>query len=713
MDRLKRFCVPALIAAPFLLAMLPVFAGGSVYREFSPPSTVETGANLVSPHAVSDVFNRVNVAYIDEAANVYTEAGFAQAPFPGENFSSQAVYGLGAWHPRVAVSGAGAVFLVHAYEDEEDEGVYYPKLHRRDNGTFEEIFDGEELQNYEGGTDRIRGDVSISGDSVCVVADTNIHMGLEGEWEIEAFYSANQGAPGSFTSPVRVNDTSGARHPAVVSEGSDVYAAWVAGGNIYFNRSTDRGESWVPGAEQQISSAGNAAGRRPGIAARDGYVFIVWQVGNNIFFSFSGDGGSSFANPERIAITDAAQAAPSIGAGSDFGFPHLYVSWTDMREGLPRIYFQEAVQDIDDPSRFIWGIDMDGDGSITGDEIGAAMRVSETAQGNEESSSVAVEDGGAVYVVWRDAAAGIMSARYLPDPVDPDAPEPPTGVEAVPGDSEVRLSWAASVSADVDYYLVYRASERGDWNQIDTAQADETSYTDTGVENASIYWYIMRAVDTQGNESRFSNDANATPQARAADRVRPAVPRNLRASPGDGKVTLRWNEVAAAERYHVYSRTDTASPYSFAGAMPAPGTQFFHRNLSDGVTYEYVVTAIDAKNNESADSVPAWATPGTGEYGLGDAPAPAPEGRGPVPVGPGGGCFIATAAYGSPLAEEISVLSGFRDAYLAKSSAGSSFVNAYYRFSPAVSEVVAGSAFLRFLARLHLAPVVRAAGLVL
>jgi hypothetical protein len=65
----------------------------------------------------------------------------------------------------------------------------------------------------------------------------------------------------------------------------------------------------------------------------------------------------------------------------------------------------------------------------------------------------------------------------------------------------------------------------------------------------------------------------------------------------------------------------------------------------------------------------------------------------------GTGCFIATAAYGTPSAEQIDVLREFRDAVLAGSTAGSRFVALYYRLSPPVADFIAGNSFLRTLVR--------------
>jgi len=62
-------------------------------------------------------------------------------------------------------------------------------------------------------------------------------------------------------------------------------------------------------------------------------------------------------------------------------------------------------------------------------------------------------------------------------------------------------------------------------------------------------------------------------------------------------------------------------------------------------------------------------------------------------------CFIATAAYGTPTAEQIDVLREFRDVVLLESAAGSRFVALYYRLSPPVADFIARSDLVRTLVR--------------
>ena len=70
-------------------------------------------------------------------------------------------------------------------------------------------------------------------------------------------------------------------------------------------------------------------------------------------------------------------------------------------------------------------------------------------------------------------------------------------------------------------------------------------------------------------------------------------------------------------------------------------------------------------------------------------------------------CFIATAAYGSILANDVERLRSLRDRVLMSSVLGELAVEAYYTFSPAVSGVISESELLRASMRAVLDPIVR------
>jgi hypothetical protein len=87
-----------------------------------------------------------------------------------------------------------------------------------------------------------------------------------------------------------------------------------------------------------------------------------------------------------------------------------------------------------------------------------------------------------------------------------------------------------------------------------------------------------------------------------------------------------------------------------------------------------------------------------------ELPAPSPF---PAP----GGCFIATAAYGTPIAEEVEILREFRDEYLLTNSVGQALVDFYYKVSPPMADFIAEHPGLKPIVRAGLVPAVAMATL--
>ncbi len=78
----------------------------------------------------------------------------------------------------------------------------------------------------------------------------------------------------------------------------------------------------------------------------------------------------------------------------------------------------------------------------------------------------------------------------------------------------------------------------------------------------------------------------------------------------------------------------------------------------------------------------------------------------PGPDGRTGGCFVATAAYGTPMASEVQALSDLRDDVLLKSEAGRAVVALYERTSPPVAGLIGRHPVARCAVRSVLMPVV-------
>ncbi len=114
------------------------------------------------------------------------------------------------------------------------------------------------------------------------------------------------------------------------------------------------------------------------------------------------------------------------------------------------------------------------------------------------------------------------------------------------------------------------------------------------------------ATPTQSASKDFSITISTVPP--------PPAPTGLVASPGNAQVTLTWNAVTVADSYNLY-RAEVAgvskSNYTnLAGGVKQTNvtSPFIQTGLSNGTTYYFVVTAVNA-NGESAESVERSATP--------------------------------------------------------------------------------------------------------
>jgi Carboxypeptidase regulatory-like domain/Fibronectin type III domain len=185
------------------------------------------------------------------------------------------------------------------------------------------------------------------------------------------------------------------------------------------------------------------------------------------------------------------------------------------------------------------------------------------------------------------------NASLVPSP----APQPPTGLAATPGNSQVGLTWNASL--DATGYNVFRGtSQGGAKTKLNPSPVSGTSYNDTGVSNGTTYYYQVTALNGNG-ESGFSNEASATPTAP------PAAPTNLVATSGPGKkkINLTWQASIGATSYNVKRFINGA----FQTIATVTGTTYQNSGLANRTTYTYVVTAVNG-GGESGPSNQASAT---------------------------------------------------------------------------------------------------------
>ena len=202
------------------------------------------------------------------------------------------------------------------------------------------------------------------------------------------------------------------------------------------------------------------------------------------------------------------------------------------------------------------------------------------------------------FVVFQGNSSGTSHIREFnlfgsPVEVPPIAP----ALSATAGNAQVNLSWGEVGNAGS--YSVYRAlNESGPYSFVDDVTG--TNYIDMDVENGSTYYYVVTAVNNEG-ESDYSNEVAATPEADVPD-----APLNLTASGNEMQVSLGWGVSEGAVTYTIKRSLTEGGPYTVIGSVY--GTTYTDTNVENGITYYYVVTAVN-NDGESDPSNEASAMP--------------------------------------------------------------------------------------------------------
>jgi hypothetical protein len=135
-------------------------------------------------------------------------------------------------------------------------------------------------------------------------------------------------------------------------------------------------------------------------------------------------------------------------------------------------------------------------------------------------------------------------------------PAVPTALAATAGNAQVALTWTASTGA-TSYHVKRSTTSGGPYTQVSAPMA--ASFTDTGLTNGTTYFYVVSAVNANG-ESVNSAQASAKPVAPSPSQA-PATPTGLMATPGNAQVSLTWTASANAATYNVKRATVTGGPF--------------------------------------------------------------------------------------------------------------------------------------------------------
>ncbi len=199
----------------------------------------------------------------------------------------------------------------------------------------------------------------------------------------------------------------------------------------------------------------------------------------------------------------------------------------------------------------------------------------------------------------------VLISREL---VDSIPPSPPVFDElTVLSTDSIYLSWIGGGEADITRYNLYRGSSSG-FSLSPTrllTSLTSTSYTDSGLETGTGYYYVISALDTAGNESVGSSEIYGQTEF-IVDSIPPSPPvfDELTVLSTDS-IYLSWIGGGEADitGYNLYRGSSSGFSLSPTRLLTSlTSTSYTDSGLETGTGYYYVISALDTAGNESVGS---------------------------------------------------------------------------------------------------------------
>ncbi len=214
------------------------------------------------------------------------------------------------------------------------------------------------------------------------------------------------------------------------------------------------------------------------------------------------------------------------GVAADPGDRSLTVTWGTPSGSVPVVEHRVQWRDVSE----VFG-HPDRQASVP--SPAQSYRVTGLVNGNQYWTRVQHVSEGNVPGAWSQPVTAVPA----------NVADPPSGVTAASGDESVTVSWTppadAGSAALTGYVVQWRADNQG-FDQSArsvTVAVDARSHEVSGLRNGTKYWVRVRATTARG-------DGTASGEVSVVPAAIPSVPRNLRATRGDGAAVVEWDAPA-------------------------------------------------------------------------------------------------------------------------------------------------------------------------
>jgi len=215
-----------------------------------------------------------------------------------------------------------------------------------------------------------------------------------------------------------------------------------------------------------------------------------------------------------------------------------------------------------------------------------------------------VENGQTYYYIVRSVDSTGNEEENLNErsatSLDSKPPGQPIGLEASPhGTGSILLQWEHPRDEIPANYRIYRSLSPffKPGNQFVLNSTAGLSYLDTGLGDSQTYYYVVRSVDSIGNEDENENRVSAT--------TPPGFPPNLEATTNNrGEIVLRWDTPATPVQVFRIYRSGSSMEYNFAqpiDEIPYPTGLYIDTGLNHSQQYFYIVRSVDSKGGEETN----------------------------------------------------------------------------------------------------------------
>jgi hypothetical protein len=183
--------------------------------------------------------------------------------------------------------------------------------------------------------------------------------------------------------------------------------------------------------------------------------------------------------------------------------------------------------------------------------------------------------------------------------------------------SQVTLAWTApgddgaiGTAANYEIRIAEFQIDDSNWSQAVMVSnipnplpaGSRQTITVTNLDRAKTYWFALKSVDDQNNESVISNVVRWD---WVYDTQAPAAPNGVTAAPEGPAARIRWSQSPATDLagYSVFRRTVSGGPFTLVSGGLVGATEFLDNSIPTGTDMVwYQITATDDSGNESSPS---------------------------------------------------------------------------------------------------------------